>query len=375
MRGLYLGYDGKIPAGTLFQLSCNSPDGVLCAKLEWLRWDIQETSNTLPFFRLFLSPRLKRVALYNSSVFGEAQLTGLVQIVSVLPTSLEGLTIMCGLEEEKYLKDAISTFICRCGSSLRDFCSRVPLSETAIHRITQLPNLRSWTIVQGPPRIVPPSIFPSLKELRLLEQAALKWLPLFASHEGAILQNDFTPATSHADTRETLRFLTCLNDTPLDSTLLSSILKFRNLVTLYINTYCSEEEGCVFRLTDDGMGDLAAALPRLKCLQLGRPCCSSSCNTTVASLLSISTHCLDLTVLETHFNTLTIVGDMEHLLGKGLGRNKAKCELRNFVVGYSPLEVGGEDIDIVVTGFKFIFPCLTDFTDYGGHWRRLSSKL
>ena len=44
-----------------------------------------------------------------------------------------------------------------------------------------------------------------------------------------------------------------------------------------MNNYCSEEEGCVFHLTDDDMGDLAAALPRLKCLQLGRPYRFNSC--------------------------------------------------------------------------------------------------
>ena len=187
MRGLYLGYDGNIPTSTLFRLSCNSPGGVLCAKLEWLRWDIQEKPNALPFFHLFLSPYLKSIALYTSSAFGfpEDLLMGLVQILPALPTSLEDLTIMCSLKEEKSLNDAISAFACQCGSSLRSFRSCVPLSEAAIHRIMQLPNLRFWAITQGPPWTAPPSTLPPLEELRLLKQAALPWLCLFTSHEEA----------------------------------------------------------------------------------------------------------------------------------------------------------------------------------------------
>jgi len=39
-----------------------------------------------------------------------------------------------------------------------------------------------------------------------------------------------------------------------------------------MDTYCFGAEGCVFHLADDDMGNLAAALLRLKILQLGRPC-------------------------------------------------------------------------------------------------------
>ena len=142
-----------------------------------------------------------------------------------------------------------------------------------------------------------------------------------------------------------------------------------------MDTYCSEEEGCGFHLTDDDMGNLAATLPRLEILQIGLPCRFDSCNTTFASLLSISTHCLGLEFLEIHFNTLTIAEDVQHLLGTGSGHDKAKCELRNLTVGYIPLGVGEEGIELVVMGFKVIFPCLTDFTDYGGSWWELRRKL
>lgn len=121
---------------------------------------------------------------------------------------------------------------------------------------------------------------------------------------------------------------------------------------------------------------LAAALPRLETLRLGHPCGLNPCKATVTSLLSISIHCLDLTVLETHFNTLTIIGDMRRLLDGGAGRDEAKCELRSLSVGHLPLEMPGEDMEIVARGFKAIFPYLTNFAGYNEHcWHKLMSKL
>ena len=111
---------------------------------------------------------------------------------------------------------------------------------------------------------------------------------------------------------------------------------------LYADTYC-KANGCTFRLTDPNMENLAAAMPRLEHLDLGFPCHSNSCNTTVVSLLSISTNCLDLRFLEIHFNASTIAADMRRLLDGGPGHDKAKCQLRMLCVGYLPIEVGEED--------------------------------
>ena len=377
MRGLHLGSYGKLSDNTLHQLSSNSPGGVLFPRLKWLCWDVHETSITPTFFRLFLSPHLKRVILcsYEFSDIPSGQLAGLVQIISFLPTSIEDLTISCGRGDEEPLKDVISSFLCRSGSSLRRFHSNLPLSEAAIHHLMQLPHLCSWVIVQGVPRTISPSILPPLEKIHLREQVALPWLRLIASQEEGVLQNGSTPTTSHTNIRETLRSLICPGNTIIDSTFLSSILKFRNLVTLYVNAHCYGVEGCIFHLTDDGVENLAATLCRLKSLRLGQICGSNSCNTTIASLLSISVHCLDLTFLETHFNTLTIVGDIQRLLDGGSGDGNTKCGLPELVVGCLPLEVRGEDIETIVAGFKAIFPCLTNFVDDEGHWYELRSKL
>ena len=376
MRGLHLGSSGDITSDTLFRLSSNSPGGILFPKLETLIWDIHKASTALKFFRLFFSPNLGYVILYTYSILSDvprSQLGALTQLISSLPTSLQDLSIACRWGSCEPLQETVSSFICRCGS-LRTFGTCVPLSEAAIHHLTQIPTLRRWITIQGPPPTVPTFIFPSLESLRLEKPATLPWLHLLASHEEGTLRSG-SSATSHPNTRETLTSLNCHGSITFDSLLLPSIAKFRNLAELCLDTYCYNTEGCAFRSTDHDMETLAAALPRLKTLQLGLPCPSGSCKTTVASLMSISVHCLDLTVLETHFNTRAIVGDMQRLLDGGAERSKEKCKLRNLAVGYLPLEVREEEVEAVAVGLKVIFPCLTECVDCNGCWFECNLEL
>ena len=359
MRGLHLG-PGHILRDIFFRLSRSSNGGVLFPRLEWLVWELEKTDIPLSCFHLFLPPQLKEVAVYTYhriSGIPRGQVEALAHIISFLTSSLEDLALKCGHRREALLEDSISSFVCRRGSSLRRFDSDVSLSEAATHRLMQLPNLRSWVVFHEPPRTLPPVAFPPLQELRL-EQAALPWLHLLALHKEDIIQNGFSSATSHTNVRETLKSIDCSRDTIIDFTFLSSIVNFRNLVRLRVAGDCSNVEGCIFHLTDDDVENLAAALPRLTNLQLVRPCQLNSCKTTVSCLLSLSTHCLGLEFLEIHFNTRTIVADIQRLLGGSPGRDKAKCELWYLKVGYLPLEVRGEDIETVAMGFKAIFPLL-----------------
>ena len=377
MCGLHLTSGGNIASDTLLRLTLNSPGGVLFPKLEWLHWDFGEKYIALTFFRLFLSPNLRRVILYTDSSQYDipwGQLAALVPVISFLPTSLQDLSIMFGWGDRETVNDAISSFVCRCGPSLRSFGTSTPLSDAAVHHLMQLPGLRHWTTVQGPPLTIPTSIFPSLEHLHLCEPAALPWLHLLASHERGVLRNSFTSATSDPNIRETLKSLNCCKRIVVNSASLSSIAKFRNLVELRMHTDCSAREGCTFYLTDHDMEILAVALPRLKTLRLGPPCYFSSCNTTVASLMSISVHCLDLTVLEAHFNTSKIASDMQCLLHVGSGRGKAKCKLQSLLAGHAPLPFRA-DIEVIAMGFKAIFPYLTEIEGFYDFWYKLNQKL
>ena len=375
MRELYLRSEEGATADTLQRLSNNSPHGILCPRLEQLRWNTCETDSALLFVRLFLSPRLKKVALYSYPMSTHSGLpTAVTQVISLLPTSLEDVSIECSHEGDEALADAISSFVCRCRPSLRSFGAWLPLSEVATQHVVQLPNLCSWTVAHGPPRTVPAPILLSLEQVHFKKLGALPWLPLLASHQKGTIRNSFASATSHTGTREGLKSITCPTNTIVDPTFLSSIVAFRNLATLRVQTHCSWSGGCTFHLTDDDMENLATVLPRLEILDLGAPCRYDSCNNTVASLLSTSVHCLDLRVLQTHFNTTTIVSDMQRLLDRGTESDTPKCKLSKLTVGSLLLKVHGEDIETVAMGFKVIFPYLKD-VGYIGDWHKLSYKF
>ena len=91
---------------------------------------------------------------------------------------------------------------------------------------------------------------------------------LLASHGKDAIQHTPGSAVPHTNVKETLNTLSCPSSTIIDSTFLSSIVVFRNLVVLHVPRDCSDAEGCMFRLTDDDVENLATAPPGLNDLQL-----------------------------------------------------------------------------------------------------------
>ena len=374
MRGLRLEMSDDVTDDALSHLSHNSPDGVLFPKLEWLDLSITLSSVArLHCFRLFLSPHLKHVNLHDSFTSWVPFLQDLgpvAEVISCLPASLEHLFLMFGLRTRDPLESAISSLVLRCGPPLRSFDCSIPLSEAALHHLIQLPNLRSWVAFGEPPRTIPPLAFPSLEELRLRPEA-LSWLHPLTARVDDTLRDDpkSTAVVMKTNIKETLKLLRCPKNTPVDPTLLSSILSFRNLVALYVeNDPCDMGDICTFDLTDYDVENLANTLPSLATVKLGEVCDFNSCRTTVASLLSISTRCLALTVLEIHFNTRTIAGDIRSLLDGGSGCDKPRCGLEILWVGHLPLRVPEEDIGTVAMGFADIFPRLKHFPGWDDIW-------
>ena len=355
MRSLTLGLEANIPRGAVLKLSRGSAGGQLFPRLEVLCWYIDETVIPTSCFHLFLPPQLKSVDLsYSGSGISRDGVAPLVHIISSLTSSLEYLTFYHGQSREMILEDTLSSFVCQRGSSLRSFDSDVLLSEAAIHHLMQLPNLRFWVGYHEPPRTLPPITFPSLECLHL-DQTSLPWLHLLASHGKEIVRKGSTPAASRTNIRETLDSLECSEVTTIDSAFVHSVINFRNLVSLRAAGDCTEPEVCISRFTDGDVEELAAALPRLEALLLGPPCYSNSCNTTVASLMSISVNCLELKI---HFNTRDIIRDLRFLLQGNSGRDRPKCKVWNLMVGDVPLEVQGVDVETVAMGFRVILPHL-----------------
>jgi len=116
--------------------------------LEQLIWEFDVSHVPLSYSRIFFSPHLKHVTLsahFSLPALEGGELVLLTEAISCLPTSLEYLSLVCGLGGEP-LKDVISSFICRCGSSLRSFGSSEPLSGAAFNHLMRLPNLCSWAV-------------------------------------------------------------------------------------------------------------------------------------------------------------------------------------------------------------------------------------
>ena len=198
MGGLRLRPEEKLTSDVFFRLSRSSAGGVLFPKLEWLEWDISDVVIGSSYFHLLLPPQLKNITIHIFHCRPTIPVSALVQIISFFTSLLENLAFRCGHRREAPLEDAISSFICRHGSSLRRLDSDIPLSEAAIHHLMQLPNLRSWVAFHEPPRTLPPVTFPSLEKL-CLDQVALPWLYRLASHH-----NTLAPVTSHTNIKETL---------------------------------------------------------------------------------------------------------------------------------------------------------------------------
>ena len=148
----------------------------------------------------------------------------------------------------------------------------------------------------------------------------------------------------------------------------------RYFVELYAGTRYPTD-GCTLHLTDNDVEKLVAALPRLESLRLGAPCSLNSCDTTAASLLPISTRCLGLTVLEVHFNTITIVVGIRRPLDGGSGHDGAKCKVENLMVARLPHEMDQEHAEVAMTEFRIIFLCLMNLTDCEGRWYEVRSRL
>ena len=132
------------------------------------------------------------------------------------------------------------------------------------------------------------------------------------------------------------------------------------------------EGGCIFGLTDSDVGTLVATLQPSVNLWLGEVCNSVTYCTAVSPLL-LSTHYLELTSLETHFNTPHIVRDIECLLNEDFERGKSRCKLQSLSVGRLSLRVPGT----LAMGFADSFSRLEVFSiSVGwGAWERVESKL
>ena len=359
----------SIGGDTFPKFRVNTPVGGWFPALQDLSWCI--TKSNLPHVDLFFSPHLKKVSIYASwsestSEVSHEILPVIASTLSTLPVStLQSLFF--GVYPLAYFKDSFSSVVLRCGSPLTALASMIPLSGVATDHLIHLPQLRAWDISGPPPTysaLPLPLVFPPLVELTLEGGATREWFSLFERLEGHVRATQgVTPLSSVKESLETL----CIKNCPspiIDARFASPIQMFHNLITLSVETFRCNPNGerrCTFKLNNGDVTELAAALPRLEFLILGRPCPENTCTTTVACLLQISVHCVKLRTLDIHFNTANIIDGLKEISGDPRFpelRSLPRCALVHSDVFFTLLTVDEPSFTTVVNGKADIFPRL-----------------
>jgi len=392
MREVHMDGGLEFRGNTLEQLRSNSPAGGWFPALQELSGHISKY--TLPYVDLFLAPNLKKISIFVSSWSGrktkvpQNALRSIASIFSALPASTLQF-LLVGMGDHgipwPYFKDSLSSVVLRCGPSLLEFGSLVPLSDEAITHLIQLPNLHTLS-VSGPPPHYPasslPLIFPPLTGFTLGEGAAREWLSLFKRIEDSVSTTQgMTPLSNVKGSLKSLD-VENLCGLILNTSFFSQIRTFRNLVQLNIDTYCHDEHGqgqCNFKLNDRDVVELAMALSQLQHLLLGHPCFENTCTTTIACLLQISVHCVKLGVLGVHFNTANIVNDAKNVLEDPWFQELLllpRSALRCLVVHDMPIDIDeAPDYETIAEVMGKIFPSLEHCAGSSGTWEDLPGVI
>ena len=308
-------------------LSNNSQgNGPFFPNLNGLTFVIDYIPPNLDLSRLYCSPNLRNFTLLINpyAVKNPEDLKLFDRMISRLPPSLEHLVVRCGRQDSELLRNRLSSFVLKCGSSLKRLNTSVPLSKEAILHLINLPNLADWETSQAPDKNLK-SFPPSLERFRIETPEALGWI-VAPPHKVSVGQNNSALARPHIAARDNLKSLEIGPGITVDSKLLSCLLPLRNLTYLMVAGTCVKKT-CNFGWTDDNIHDLTFALRRLQFLYFQHLCSSNTCKSTVASLVSISVNCLDLGELQIHLNTKNIVSDMNRLIQEGTLDKRPECNV------------------------------------------------
>ena len=365
-------------------ISDDSPNRVLCPGLRELTW----LARGYPLNRVFLSPHLTRFHFRLPSFWGHLPdeiLSNLAPVIAELPaSSLQSLRIdtpVWYLPTSTSLRPAVSSAVLRCGPSLADLSAPTPLSDAAVQHIMRLPNLTTWRAWNGPPMVSVSSLsdaFPRLEIIDLHVEASLKWLPLFeeVAHQSSPEQG--AHLRSYCGPGKRLTELRLWVEVSVDTSLISPIMILHGLAVIKMRSSCRSTGGCTFGLTDSDIARFATALPNLEDVSFEQVCPANSCQTTVSSLLILSTRCKNLKWLEIHFNTTNLRDNLESMAqNPGLRDSYGlpRCQLTRLLVSYAPLPIEEGDYGPVLAGFLDIFPLLNEISGETESWDKLSSGL
>lgn len=391
MRQLCVDWLSTPEEDALCKLRLNSPASRPFPALQDLTLFVTESN--LPYADLFFSPHLKKISVYTVLLQRDSEIPRdvlpiVASTIFALPASaLQYLHVDISEGYCKvpltYFTDSLSSVVLRCGPSLVEFVSPIPLSDVATNHLIHLPHLRTWFTIGPPPSysaLSLPLVFPPLTEFVLGDGAVGGWLSLICRLEHSVsTPRGVTPLSKMKELLNSL-YAEGRPGPTIDVALTSAVQVFRNLVHLNVPAPCHQEHcrlQCAFELNNDNVAELAMALPQLETLLLGDPCFENTCATNVACLLSISVHCIGLRQLKIHFNTTNIVDDLKKIPGDPRFRGLLplpKCRFSRLVVRQTPLTLDEPDIETVANGIIDIFPSLI-FCEGRGAWHELCKRI
>ena len=301
----------------LQQLSLATSGGPVCPQLKRLVWP---PSYGCGHIQQFLSPRLVSVIFrkrrWHHLIPSDSTLAS---IIPFLPTThLEELRLEFIPPPVAPIHSVLSEVVQRLNTCFKRISTRSPLTDPAWEHLASLPRLKSLRVSNTPTAEISELIpcqftFPALERVKivagdryqrwglifsLLESSPLKHVSVSGHRiQGGDVPSDVTFAMLRAKLQRSVSYLNFTRLDPANFTFLSRLGPFGSLKTLKCNTWCQGPGQCVSPLTDPDIEQLASELPHLAILCLGHECRWSPHNTTIKSMISLSTQCLSLEVL------------------------------------------------------------------------------
>ena len=353
--------------------------------LRSVHWNI-DSWDSVPFLRMFLNPGLISVHIKFPE---KVQHLYRLPTISMIPTGdLTHLRLEFMGDDDLSL-GVLHNLLDGASETLRSVSLDGELPMAVIGKLLQLSNLRCLDVHLPRARISPPTVvLPSLEKLAVRYKEAWSWLHILGNIPNPALQEldvTFTGSSleylqmlgsslADANVERTLISLKCISEKtiPLTEAGIRPLLSFGRLTTLELVARCTEGR-CGAKLDDSIITDLATALPQLTFLGLGgTPCDAFVSDVTVASLVALSTNCVDLDFLRLHFSTSDIITRGTHANSQ---TREFTSKLRTLSVGFQYLPSNHSDILLITFTILHIFPHVESITSARGSWDRVMEGI
>jgi len=332
--------------------------------------------------RQFLSPRLVSV-IFRKRRWYQPVTAGptLASAIPFLPTThLEELRLEYSSPPAAPIRSVLSEVVQRLNTCFKRISTRSQLTDAAWEHLASLPKLGSLRVSNAPTAEISKSTshqltFPALERVKIVASDRYqRWERLFSLLESSPLQqvsvsgpriqggdipSQVTSAMLKAKLQQSVSYLSFAGFDPANFAFLSRLGPFGSLKTLKCSTWCQGSGQCVSPLTDPDIEQLVCELPQLVTLRLGHDCRSSPHNTTIKSMISLSTHCPSLETLHLPCN-LTGVSESIKTGSDPRLETQSPCTLRFLAFQWVTMPPPGdtEAFGVVSSVLHHLFPLL-----------------